>query len=382
LHHPDAFDPEMALQLRERNTTTLEEMQKIAVDVEANLMNKKAKLKAEEKDRIEKERMISSEMKLDILTNTVNGMMQRIIRKEELVVQRPHIPLVPTTKVNIPKTSVAQPLYQGLNNDSFMYSIHNTVEDEVQNQKMEENSPDMICMFNGISSMDDLPNLDRYDDDYTTMDFSKKSTTSDWEEEDHLQSQQDNQSIHGNYDNYDHIATNFQESEDFLPLCFASLLRKHYKQIANSKNEECSNELGQENRGDIEVVADSEVHPLSLCATQNSDENTKPRTGNELIHFDSLPLCFNSFPTLKGNLGHILVEYYSVSHEMPSGQIPQSSKIFYDPIANMLDRLCFQSQISFTPNVFKNCYDMYMIRQSSIGVYSTKVSFQNPSKNL
>jgi hypothetical protein len=70
-----------------------------------------------------------------------------------------------------------------------MYSIHNTVEDEVQNQNMEENTLDMICMFNAISSMDDLPKLDRYDDDYTTMDFSKKSTTYNWEEEDHFQSQ-------------------------------------------------------------------------------------------------------------------------------------------------------------------------------------------------
>jgi hypothetical protein len=60
-----------------------------------------------------------------------------------------------------------------------MYSIHNTVEDEVQNKKMEENSPDMICMFNGIASMDDLPKLDQYDHDYTTMYFSKKSITYD-----------------------------------------------------------------------------------------------------------------------------------------------------------------------------------------------------------
>jgi hypothetical protein len=45
-------------------------------------------------------------------------------------------------------------------------------------------------------------------------------------------------------------------------------------------------------------------------------------TGNELIHFDSLPLCFNSFQTLKGNLGQILVEDHSVCHEMLAEQIP------------------------------------------------------------
>jgi hypothetical protein len=51
LHYQDAFDPEMTFQLRERNTATIEEMQKIVVDVEANLLKTKENLKAEEKDR-------------------------------------------------------------------------------------------------------------------------------------------------------------------------------------------------------------------------------------------------------------------------------------------------------------------------------------------
>jgi len=32
-HYPDPFDPEMEFQLREQNTTTLEEMKNIEVDV-------------------------------------------------------------------------------------------------------------------------------------------------------------------------------------------------------------------------------------------------------------------------------------------------------------------------------------------------------------
>jgi hypothetical protein len=46
LHYPNSFDPKMTFQLRERNTATLEEMKKIAVDVEANLINKRSKLRA------------------------------------------------------------------------------------------------------------------------------------------------------------------------------------------------------------------------------------------------------------------------------------------------------------------------------------------------
>ena len=46
LHYPDAFDPEMAFQLRERNTTTLKEMQDNEISVEANLLIKNSKIKA------------------------------------------------------------------------------------------------------------------------------------------------------------------------------------------------------------------------------------------------------------------------------------------------------------------------------------------------
>lgn len=80
----------MKFQLRERETPTLEEMKNVAVDVEVNLLNGKAKLNAVNKDKIEKYQLISSEIKLDILTNTINEMMHKIRRKEEFVVQIPH----------------------------------------------------------------------------------------------------------------------------------------------------------------------------------------------------------------------------------------------------------------------------------------------------
>jgi len=39
LHYPDVFDPEMEFQLRERNTTTLKEMQDSAITMEANIIS-------------------------------------------------------------------------------------------------------------------------------------------------------------------------------------------------------------------------------------------------------------------------------------------------------------------------------------------------------
>ena len=73
-------------------------------------------------------------MKLDVLENIVREMMQKISRKDELVFQRPYVPLAPERKrINVPKHFAAHPHYSEPPKDYFMYSIHNTVEDEVQN---------------------------------------------------------------------------------------------------------------------------------------------------------------------------------------------------------------------------------------------------------
>jgi hypothetical protein len=85
---------------------------------------------------------------------------------------------------------------------------------------------------------------------------------------------------------------------------------------------------------------------------------------------------------VRGNISHILVENHSVSHEIPVEPMPQSSKALYDPITDMLDNLCFQSQFSFTPNDFKSCYDMDMIRQSAPMSCSVEVLVQNSSDQI
>ena len=47
--YPEGFDADMAHQLRERDYNTLEDMEKGAVSVEANLIEKKARLRAEKR---------------------------------------------------------------------------------------------------------------------------------------------------------------------------------------------------------------------------------------------------------------------------------------------------------------------------------------------
>lgn len=59
---PDGFDPDMAYQLRERDPATLEDMQKIVVSVEANLLAKKARTKTEKKVTIKEEAFSSDHL--------------------------------------------------------------------------------------------------------------------------------------------------------------------------------------------------------------------------------------------------------------------------------------------------------------------------------
>ena len=69
----NGFDADMAYQLRERELATMEEMQKIAVSVEANLLSKRARAKAEKKITVKEE---SSSM--DQLLKKVEQMLERV----------------------------------------------------------------------------------------------------------------------------------------------------------------------------------------------------------------------------------------------------------------------------------------------------------------
>jgi hypothetical protein len=76
---------------------------------------------------------------LDILASAMEEMLHRIIIREKLVVQRHHVSLVAEQeRVIVPKHFTAHPWYHGLENDYFMYSIHNTVKYETPTRLVEE----------------------------------------------------------------------------------------------------------------------------------------------------------------------------------------------------------------------------------------------------
>jgi hypothetical protein len=325
LHYPEAFDPEMAFQLRERNTASLEKMQSIAVDVETNLLIKRSQLKNKEMEQLK-----SSEAKLEILGNTMENMMQKINIKEELVVQRHHVPLISEKdKVIVSKRFVAHPRYHGLNNDSFMYSIHSTVKDEAPSRLVEEQQADMICMFNGISPLDDLPKCDQYDDDNeaeTEVFYSKKPATCHWQDEDHLQFRCDNQPLHNSHDSDEEETENLRVSEDTLPLCFSSFqfMKRNSRSVVNSEDRNSSDQSIDDAIKDMEVVLNPKSHHLPCFNFQISDERLKPKENAELIQNISGPLCFNSLQILKETLGQVLNDKYIRGQEVSFKSMQQS----------------------------------------------------------
>jgi hypothetical protein len=70
---PDGFDADMSYQLRERNSVTLEDMQKSVVSVEANILARRARQRTKRRVTIKEEPTTSSsDAKLDSIVRN-NG---------------------------------------------------------------------------------------------------------------------------------------------------------------------------------------------------------------------------------------------------------------------------------------------------------------------
>ena len=85
LKFPDGFDPEMAYSLRDRDPPTPEDMQKIAVSVEANLNDNRARMKAEKRVTIKEEASTSNQLLRDV------EQIKRALENVSLGKPEPHI---------------------------------------------------------------------------------------------------------------------------------------------------------------------------------------------------------------------------------------------------------------------------------------------------
>ena len=169
-----------------------------------------------------------------------------------------------------------------------------------------------------------------------------------------------------------------------MPLCFSSFqfLKRKSRPVESSEDRNFSDQSVEDAIKDMEVVLNPESQPLTYIDFQILDESLEPETNYELIHNNSVPLCFNSFQVLKETLGQVLKDKYIKGQEISFESMQQSCQSFQDPIADQLDDLCCQIHFPSSSHGIKICYDIDMIRQAASLYFSTKVSFQDPSENL
>ena len=140
-------------------------MQNIAVNVEVNLQIKQEKLEAKEE-----EKKTIAEVKISLLVRKLDEITQEITMKEEFFIQIHHEEIEEVdSHEQIP-----------------LNSNYHRLENEFIDQYEEEESSDLMCMFDDIPSFDYLPKYDHYDDSYvlqTQANFTEKSEASLWYEE-------------------------------------------------------------------------------------------------------------------------------------------------------------------------------------------------------
>lgn len=285
LHYPGAFDLEMEFQLREKNVATLEEMQNNAVNGEAHLLIRRARLKEEEMKNVDPEKTTPSDEKLDILVSAVEEMVRKMTAKDENGVHE---------QVADPKHFVS---YLSSHKDYFVDHIG------------EERPVDMTCMLDDVFYTDVFPQFDQYDDDYyapqTEANLADKSAASLRDEEVRLQQlEYSDQPRHISYGNDEESATNFEVSEGSLPLCFDScqFTRDNFHAIRH----QLSTNLDLDPlEGDENFVPDffySKFQPPNAINSQVVHEDIEVGLYDQMIQEDSLPLCFESFQFLRGKL--------------------------------------------------------------------------------
>jgi len=81
----DGFDTDRAFQLRERNPPTLEDMQSVAVSIEANLLSKRARVRNERRTPL-KDETSPFDQKMDVLAKGMEKLMDKI----ENIEMKPH----------------------------------------------------------------------------------------------------------------------------------------------------------------------------------------------------------------------------------------------------------------------------------------------------
>jgi hypothetical protein len=72
------------------------------------------------------------------------------------------------------------------------------------------------------------------------------------------------------------------------------------------------------------------------------------------MHYNSIPLTFNSFQFLKKKFNHVMDDKHTKNQEFVLEPIKKSSQSMQDPTTNVLDDLCCINHVSLAIYELKN----------------------------
>jgi len=172
LDFSDGFEVEIAYQLRERNLATLEDRQKFVVNVEANLLIKRASMEAESKEAMKEDSPPLSNHKLDIVMKTMGRMIENFMLQHKLITKKQQIRslveenFIEQEEVVGSNCFVVDSCCCELEVDDFIYYFVDSLETGFIDQHKKEQFYFSMFMVDDIAREVDFPKYDEYDDDF------------------------------------------------------------------------------------------------------------------------------------------------------------------------------------------------------------------------
>jgi len=207
-------------------------------------------------------------------------------------------------------------------------------EDRAVEPYVERQSVDIMCMFDDITSFDDLPKYDQYDDNYVLQiqtNFTEKSEANLRNKEVQVQQPENSdQLVHFNYENEEESTNFFEISEGTLPFCFSlfQFIRDNYHAIRNQMSTSLDINCLEGNKIFVQDFSYLDLQHQNAIECQVAEEELEAGTYDQMIQDDSLPLCFQSFQFLKE-------KWYKIFNEKEE-ELVEIYEVPFEPICNKL----------------------------------------------
>ena len=221
-------------------------------------------------------------------------------------------------------------------------SIYHKSDDRFVEKYGEEESPDLLCEYDSVSSFICPPKYDQYDDDYVPqiqINLTEESEAILGERNVQIQQlESSDQLVHFSYEEEEESVENFETSEGTLPFCFESFqfIRDNYHAIRNQVSTSFVIDHLEDNQIFAQYSSPLVLQPLNATEYQIVDEDLEVATYDQKIQVDSLLLCFESSELFKEKEEQH-VQICQILSEPMRNKLQVSFHVLYNPSADRLN---------------------------------------------